>query len=63
MLMIWISDDLLRVIYLLWLVDLFVGVQHCSLLLHCLPPEYMAVTEVFKEAIWMHGLINDLGIL
>ena len=25
--------------------------------------EYMAVTEAFKEAIWMHGLINDLGIL
>jgi len=23
----------------------------------------MAVTEAFKEAIWMHGLINDLGIL
>ena len=25
--------------------------------------EYMAVTEAFKEAIWMHSLINDLGIL
>ena len=25
--------------------------------------ECMAVTEAFKEAIWMHGLINDLGIL
>ena len=24
--------------------------------------EYMAVTEAFKEAIWLHGLINDLGI-
>ena len=25
--------------------------------------EYMAVTEAFKEVIWMHDLINDLGIL
>ena len=25
--------------------------------------EYMVVTEAFKEAIWMHGLIHDLGIL
>ena len=25
--------------------------------------EYMEVTEAFKEAIRMHGLINDLGIL
>ena len=25
--------------------------------------EYMVVTEAFKEAIWMHSLINDLGIL
>ena len=25
--------------------------------------KYMAVTEAFKEAMWMHGLINDLGIL
>lgn len=24
--------------------------------------EYMAVTEAFKEAIWLHGLIKDLGI-
>lgn len=24
--------------------------------------EYMAVTEAFKEAIWVHGLIEDLGI-
>ncbi|KAL7135286.1 hypothetical protein ABFS83_11G083300 [Erythranthe nasuta] len=24
--------------------------------------EYMAVTEAFIEAIWMHGLLNDLGI-
>ena len=23
--------------------------------------EYMAVTEVFNEVIWLHGLINDLG--
>ena len=23
----------------------------------------MAETEAFKEAIWLHGLINDLGIL
>ena len=23
----------------------------------------MAITEAFKEAIWMHGSINDLGIL
>ncbi|KAF5951571.1 hypothetical protein HYC85_009515 [Camellia sinensis] len=25
--------------------------------------EYMAVTEAFKEAIWLHGLIEDLGIV
>ena len=25
--------------------------------------EYMALTKAFKEAIWIHGLINDLGIL
>ena len=25
--------------------------------------EYMAVTEAIKEAIWLHGLIEDLGIL
>ena len=24
--------------------------------------EYMAVTEAFKEAMWVHGLIEDLGI-
>lgn len=24
--------------------------------------EYMAVTKAFREAIWMHGLVNDLGI-
>ncbi|GMP43231.1 hypothetical protein CsSME_00012675 [Camellia sinensis var. sinensis] len=27
------------------------------------PAEYMAVTEAFKEAIWLHGLIEDLGIV
>ena len=26
-------------------------------------PEYMAVTEAFKEAIWLHGLVEDLGIV
>jgi hypothetical protein len=25
--------------------------------------EYMAMTEAIKEAIWLHGLIEDLGIL
>ncbi|GMP35489.1 hypothetical protein CsSME_00007899 [Camellia sinensis var. sinensis] len=25
--------------------------------------EYMAVTEAFKEAMWLHGLIEDLGIV
>ncbi|KAF5939683.1 hypothetical protein HYC85_023942 [Camellia sinensis] len=25
--------------------------------------EYMVVTEAFKEAIWLHGLIEDLGIV
>ena len=25
--------------------------------------EYMAVTEAFKEAIWLHGLVEDLGIV
>ena len=25
--------------------------------------EYMTIMEAFKEAIWMHGLINDMGIL
>ena len=25
--------------------------------------EYMAVTEAFKEAIWLHGLVEDLGII
>jgi len=25
--------------------------------------EYMAVTETFKEAIWLNGLIEDLGIV
>lgn len=25
--------------------------------------EYMAVTEAFKEAIWLHGLIEDLGLV
>ncbi|GMP46000.1 hypothetical protein CsSME_00014322 [Camellia sinensis var. sinensis] len=25
--------------------------------------EYMAVTKAFKEAIWLHGLIEDLGIV
>lgn len=24
--------------------------------------KYMAVTDAFKEAIWLHGLVGDLGI-
>jgi len=25
--------------------------------------EYMAITEVVKEAIWLHGLLKDLGVV
>ena len=24
--------------------------------------EYMAITEAVKEAIWLHGLLKDLGV-
>ena len=24
--------------------------------------EYMAITEVVKEAIWLQGLLDDLGV-
>ena len=24
--------------------------------------EYMSITEAVKEAIWLHGLLDDLGV-
>ncbi|GMP51093.1 hypothetical protein CsSME_00017460 [Camellia sinensis var. sinensis] len=39
-------------------------ISHASTVaLSTIEAEYMAVTEAFKEAIWLHGLIEDLGIV
>ena len=35
---------------------------HSTIALSTIEGKYMAVTEAIKEAIWLHGLVADLGI-
>lgn len=64
MLVIWIRDAQLRYVFTL------AGGHVCcrsilqsTVALSTTEAEYMAMTEAFKEAIWLQGLLDDLGVV
>ena len=48
--------------YLLYVVVLLVGTLQSTIALLTTEAEYMAATEVMKEAIWLKGLVCDLSL-
>ena len=64
LLVILIVDRVLLGLFLLWVVQLYHGLQiyrQKIVTLSTTEAEYVAATETGKEMIWLHGFLDELG--